>query len=693
MTGALPERARIVIIGGGIIGASTLYHLAKEGVRDCVLLERDRFASGTTWHAAGLTTRIRESHAQSRLVQYTSDLFRSLEAETGQATGYRENGALYIATNPIRHELLRRQSSASQHMGVRVDALNAGEVKERWPLLHVDDVLGGVFIHGNGQVNPLDATMALIKGARQWGGLAFEHTSVEDVLIRDGRAIGVRTPRGDIACDRVLLAGGLWSHKIAKRLGVAVPLHGAEHYYIVTEPMPSLARTTPVLGNPDERAYYKEDAGKLLVGFFEAVARPWPPKGEEIPKEFSFVELPGDLEHIQPQLNLAFRRVPALKDVGIKLFFCGPESFTSDSRALMGPTAEVRGLYVAAGFNSYGILSSGGAGKVMAAWLMDGIPPLAMTAMHAQRVMPFQANTRYMQDRVVEALGFNMSLHWPGHQLQERTQHPPLPRARLSDGLWCGYGRAGRMGDPPLLRYPRRVAPEDAEPRLSGVVSATCRRVHGGPRPGGTRRPVVLRKAPRQRPPCSRGPQLGVGERNGRARGSLCVHALAQRSRGHRSRPGRYPPITAAVLDRHWTRRAGARSLLVRGQHPSGPQCPDPRCDRAVRDVLAQWASLAWDPAGPLTDADLSSKALPFGHAQLVDIGYGRAWVLRRSYFGELGYEVYPTTDLCRLRFSMVVYPPGIPAEFSHRTRRSTKSLTTKVTKSHEGTLRQRFPL
>ena len=598
MTGALPERARIVIIEGGIIGASTLYHLAKEGVRDCVLLERDRFASGTTWHAAGLTTRIRESHAQSRLVQYTSDLFRSLEAETGQATGYRENGALYIATNPIRHELLRRQASASQHMGVRVDALNAGEVKERWPLLHVDDVLGGVFIHGNGQVNPLDATMALIKGARQWGGLAFEHTSVEDVLIRDGRAIGVRTPRGDIACDRVLLAGGLWSHKIAKRLGVAVPLHGAEHYYIVTGPMPSLARTTPVLGNPDERAYYKEDAGKLLVGFFEAVARPWPPKGEEIPKEFSFVELPGDLEHIEPQLNLAFRRVPALKE-RTKLFFCGPESFTSDSRALMGPTAEVRGLYVAAGFNSYGILSSGGAGKVMAGWLMDGIPPLAMTAMHAQRVMPFQANTRYMQDRVVEALGFNMSLHWPGHQLKSarNIRHSPVHDCLMAFGAVMGE-RAG-WEIPLYYDTPGASLPKTPSLAYQEWFPATCRRVHGGPRPGGTRRPVVLRKAARQRPPCSRGPQLGVGERNGRARGSLCVHALAQRSRGHRSRPGRYPPITAAVLDRHWTRRAGARSLLVRGQHLSGPQCPDPRCDRAVRDVLAQWASLAWDPAGP----------------------------------------------------------------------------------------------
>ncbi|HVW68876.1 MAG TPA: FAD-dependent oxidoreductase, partial [Steroidobacteraceae bacterium] len=424
----LPERARIVVIGGGIIGASTLYHLAKSGVQDCLLLERERFACGTTWHAAGLTTRIRDSRGQSRLVQYTSDLFQSLEAETGQATGYRENGALYIATNPVRHELLLRQASAAKHMGVRVDPLTPGEVKERWPLLYVDDVLGGVFIHGNGQVNPLDAAMALLKGARLNGGQALEHTPVEDVLVRDGRVIGVRTARGDIACERVLLAGGLWSHRIAKRLGVALPLYAAEHYYIVTEPIQGLARTTPVLGNPDERTYVKEDAGKLLVGFFEALARPWPARGSEIPTEFSFTELPGELEHIEPQLKLAFRRIPALNDAGIKLFFCGPESFTSDSRAFMGPAAGVEGLFVAAGFNSYGILSSGGAGKVMAAWLTEGLPPLAMTAMHAQRAMAFQANSRYMQDRVVEALGFNMSLHWPGHQVRtaRNIRHSPV---------------------------------------------------------------------------------------------------------------------------------------------------------------------------------------------------------------------------------------------------------------------------
>ena len=374
----LPERAPVVVLGGGIIGASILYHLAHRGVTGAVLLERDRIACGTTWHAAGIVGQLRDSKAQTELAQYTTRLFQSLEAETGQATGYKENGSITVALDPLRLELIRRNVSAAQRMGVECRYLTPAEIAERWPLLRTDDVLGGQFVPSNGQVNPLDVTTALVKGARRLGARAFEHTPVDDVLVQGGKVIGVRTARGDIACERVVLAGGMWTHALAKRLGVAVPLHAAEHYYVVTEPLPGLARTTPVLTVADERAYYKEDAGKLLVGFFEASGRAWPPQGRQIPASFSFDELPPDMEHVEQQLLLAFERVPALQTTGIQLFFCGPESFTPDGRAYLGPAADVRGLHVAAGFNSNGILSSGGAGKVMAEWLMDGLPPVGM---------------------------------------------------------------------------------------------------------------------------------------------------------------------------------------------------------------------------------------------------------------------------------------------------------------------------
>ncbi len=647
MSVSLPERARIVIIGGGIIGVSTLYHLAKAGVSDCVLLERDKLACGTTWHAAGLTTRLRESRGQSRLVQYTCELFRSLEAETGQATGYHENGAIYVAVDPIRMELLKRQASAAKHMGVRVDELAPGQISERWPLLHIEDVLGGIFIHGNGQVNPLDATMALIKGARQLGASAFEHTPMEEILVRDGRVVGVRTARGDIACDRVLLAGGLWTHDIAKRLGVALPLHAAEHYYIVTEPMSGLARTTPVLVVPDERCYYKEDAGKLLVGFFEAIAKPWPPRGATIPEQFSFAELPVDLEHIEGQLDLAFRRVPSLNDVGIKLFFCGPESFTSDSRAFMGPVADLRGLYVAAGFNSYGILSSGGAGKVMAAWMTDGLPPLAMTSMHAQRAMSFQANSRYMQDRAVEALGFNMSLHWPGHQPEtaRNIRHSPVHDRLIAAGAVMGeragweiplyFDRPGAsLPKTPSLAYQSwfpQLAAECVAARDSALlIDQSC---YGKLLITGPDALAALN-------------HISANELDVQVGRSVYTHWLNERG-----------GIEADVVI---LRMAEQRFLVITGP---GGQVRD-RCWFEINapatlsaqclDVTAQYGMFSLNgPASrrilqSLSDADLSSAGLPFGRAKLIDIGYGRAWVLRRSFLGELGYEIFPTSDLCR---------------------------------------------
>ena len=654
MSASLPERARIVIVGGGIIGVSTLYHLAKTSVSDCVLLERDRFASGTTWHAAGITTRLRDSRGQSRLVQYSCDLFRSLEAETGQATGYHENGAVYIATNPVRLELLKRQVSAAKHMGVRVDELVPAEVRERWPLLQVNDVLGGIFIHGNGQVNPLDATMALVKGARQHGALAFERTPVEDVLVRGGRVVGVRTARGDIACDRVLLAAGLWTHDIAKRLGVALPLHAAEHYYIVTEPMPGLARTTPVLGVPDEQCYYKEDAGKLLVGFFEAIAKPWPPRGEKIPEQFSFAELPVDLDHIEAQLDLAFRRVPSLKDVGIKLFFCGPESFTSDSRAFMGPVADIRGLFVAAGFNSYGILSSGGAGKVMAAWMVDGLPPLAMTAMHAQRAMSFQANSRYMRERVTEALGFNMSLHWPGHQLKtaRNIRHSPVHDRLMAAGAVMGeragweiplyFDRPGAsLPKTPSLAYqswfPQLTAECGAARDRAALIDQSC---YGKLLISGPDAVVALN-------------HVSANELDVPVGRSVYTHWLNKRG-------GIEADVVILRMDEQ-------RFLVVTGP---GGQVRDrcwfdvntpPKLSVQCFDVTSQYGMFSLHgPASrqilqSLSDADFSNAALPFGHGKIIDIGYGRAWVLRRSFIGELGYEVFPTTDLCRHIYDVLI--------------------------------------
>ncbi len=643
----LPPRARVVILGGGIIGASTLYHLAKDGIGDVVLLERDRFASGTTWHAAGIVGQLRDSKAQTELAQYTTALFQSLEQETGLGTGYRENGSMSLALTAQRLETIQRNVSAAKRLGVPAIFLTPDEVRRHWPLVRVDDVLGGQLVPSNGQVNPLDVTNALIRGARQRGAQAFEYTPVEDLLIKQGRVIGVRTAAGDIACERVLLAGGMWTHRFAKPLGIPVPLHAAEHFYIVTEAIPGLSRTTPILTVADERLYYKEDAGKLLIGGFEARGKAWPAPRESIPADFSFQELPPDFEHMEPLLNVAAQRLPVLNEVGVKLFFCGPESFTPDGRAYMGPAARVQGVYIAAGFNSNGILSSGGAGKVMSKWLIDGLPPVAMGTLHAQRALDFQANTRYLRERVTESIGMHMGLHWPGSQAvtARGIRHFPMHDRLIEAGAVMGerigweiplyFDRPGAViPDEPSLGYQTwfaQVAVECCAARDAAVlIDQSC---YGKLLVTGPDCVRLLNWV------CANQVDVSVGN-------SVYSHFL-------NARGGIEADVTL-------TRLAPDEFLIITG-HPS--QVRDLAWIRAqihpewrvqCHDVTAGYGMFAVsgprarDILAELTDADVSNEAFPFGAARLLDIGYARAWVLRRSFVGELGYEIYPTTEFCR---------------------------------------------
>ncbi|WP_116136908.1 FAD-dependent oxidoreductase [Trinickia diaoshuihuensis] len=658
MTQSLPERARVVVIGGGIIGASTLYHLAHKGIADAVLLERDRFASGTTWHAAGIVGQLRDSKAQTELAQYTTRLFQSLEQETGQATGYKENGSMTVALTPERLELIRRNVSSAKRMDVPCHYLTPAEIQERWPLLRVDDVLGGQFVPSNGQVNPLDVTTALIKGAKLKGAKAYENTPVLDVVVKDGKVKAVRTAHGDIACDRVLLAGGMWTHAFAKKLGISVPLHAAEHYYIVTEALPGLARTTPVLTVADERTYYKEDAGKLLVGFFEAKGNAWPKPGAQIPSGFSFTELPPDMDHMEPQLLAAFDRVPVLQNTGIQLFFCGPESFTPDGRAYMGPTADIAGLYVAAGFNSNGILSSGGAGKVMADWLIDGLPPVSMGTLHAQRALPFQANTRYVRERVAESIGMHMTLHWPGHQVATArgVRQFPMHDRLIAAGAVMGE----RIGWEFPLYFADAGAQLPHEPSLKRQAWF----------------PMVERECLAARDAALLIDQSCYGKLLVKGRDAL--KALEHVSANRIDVPVGHSVYTHWLNERGGieadvtiTRLADNEFMIVTG-HPSQvrDRCwfeahVDPAWNVQIHDVTT--AHAMFSVSGPrsreilqqLTDADVSNAAFPFGQARLIDVGLARCWVLRRSFVGELGYEIYPTTDVARHVFDELMRVGG----------------------------------
>ena len=643
---SLPDRANVVIIGGGVAGCSIAYHLTKLGVTDVVLLERQRLTSGTTWHAAGLVGQLRASRNLTELAKYTADLYHSLEAETGQATGFRQNGSISVATTPARLEELLRGASMGKTFGLAVDVLSPGEIKERWPLLSVDDVVGGVFLPKDGQTNPIDTTQALARGAKQRGARIFENTAVRKIRVERGRATGVELDDGFIAAGTVVLCAGMWSHRLAADCAVTVPLHAAEHFYIVTEPMAGLPGNLPVLRVQDECAYYKEDAGKLLVGCFEPVAKPWGMQG--IPEDFSFETLPEDYEHFEPILDAAMKRVPALADAGIQLFFNGPESFTPDDRYYVGETPEVRDLFVATGFNSIGIQSSGGVGKVLAQWIVDRHPPVDLADVDIRRVMPFQVNRRYLRDRTVETLGLLYAMHWPYYQYRtargvRRTPlHDRLVAAGACMGETAGWERPNwfaAAGVAPRYEYSygrqnwfEACAAECAATRDAVALYDQC--CFAKFLVQGADACAFLNRVSTADVDVAPGRIVytqWLNERGG-IEADLTITRLDEQE---------YLVVTAAA--------AQTRDLAwIRGQLGAQPAL---RC--AITDVTSGIAMLG--VMGPrsrellqkLSGADLSNAAHPFGHSGELEIGYARVRASRITYVGELGFELYLPSEHC----------------------------------------------
>lgn len=431
MDASLPQHELdVIIIGGGIAGCSVAYHLTKIGVTNVALFERKQLTCGTTWHAAGLVTQLRATRNMTELAKYTGELFSSLEAETGQATGFRQNGSIRVALNMDRLEELKRGVSMARNFGLEAHVLGPEEIEERWSPVNISQIVGGVWMPKDGQVNPADVTMALAKGAKAGGASIHEGIKVNRILVENGRATGVETDQGIVTAKSTVICGGMWSRTLAGDIGVSLPLHAAEHFYIVTEPIPDLQRDIPVLFVSDEHAYYKEDAGKILLGCFEPSAKPWGIDG--IPDDFCFDSLPDDFDHFEPILEKATRRVPMLSEAGIQLFFNGPESFTPDNRYLLGQTAEIDGLFCACGFNSVGILSSGGVGKALASWIKNRRPPMELIDVDIRRMQPFQSNRNYLRDRTTETLGLLMDMHWPNRQYETSRE---LRRSPFHDRL------------------------------------------------------------------------------------------------------------------------------------------------------------------------------------------------------------------------------------------------------------------
>ncbi len=416
MSNNIPSSAKVVVIGGGVAGCSVAYHLAKYGWKDVVLLERDQLTSGTTWHAAGLIGQVGSSATITKLRNHSLNLYKDLEKETGLSTGLKQNGSLTVATTSGRLDELKRQVNTAQLFNVEANEISVEKIKEIYPLINTDDVVGGVHIPKDGQADPVGVTNVLAKAAKNNGAKIIEKCLVNKILTKNKRIEGVETSQGKIECEYVVLASGMWSRQIAADINVSIPLYPVEHFYILTEPIKNIDKALPVLRDYNHCLYIKEDAGKFLVGIFEPNAKPAFTKDKKVPNDFSFSELPEDFDHFEPYLMHAIKRIPKLETVGIRKFFNGPESFTPDSNYLLGETPEIKNFFVCCGFNSIGIVSAGGAGKVTAEWMInDGLSD-DVFSLDISRFEKFHSDTNFIIERAAESLGNQYAMHWPYKQ-------------------------------------------------------------------------------------------------------------------------------------------------------------------------------------------------------------------------------------------------------------------------------------
>ena len=653
----LPSRASAVVIGGGVTGASVAYHLAKLGWQDVVLLERRQFACGTTWHAAGLIGTMRANDSHAKLCEYSMRLLHDLEQETGQSTGFRQVGSLSIAHSADRWQELRRVASMNNAFGVtRVDTVTADEVKNLYPLIKSDDLLGGTYVEHDGKGSPIDVTMAFIKGARGRGALCLENVEVLDVIVNNARVAGVKTAAGDIQTDFVVNAGGMWARHLGRQSGVNIPLHACEHYYAVTEKHESITDGLPVLRDHDKCAYYREDAGALLVGAFEAKAVAWGQHG--IPKDFCFDEIPGHVEEqLMPVLEDAMERVPVLADLGWRTFFCGPESFTPDDQFHLGEAPEVKNYFVAAGLNSVGIQSSGGLGKACAEWMHHGHPPLDLWGNDLRRMYPFMGTQKFIEERVEESLGLLYARHYPYLQFETARNirlspiHQRHVEHRAAFGQVSGWER------------PNWYAPEGVTPEYEYSFGKQNWFGYSAEEHRAARESVALfdQSTFSKYMVCGRD-ALALLQKISSANVDIPVNRMVY-THWLNERGGIEADLTIVRLkETEFMVISGAavthRDLDWLRRHLDS----DAHC--FVSDVTHSYAMLG--VMGPnarallssITDIALDTEAFSFGSSQETEIGYAPCRLSRVSFVGELGWEVLVTSDMATHVFD-TIYSAG----------------------------------
>jgi 4-methylaminobutanoate oxidase (formaldehyde-forming) len=639
-----PNKARVVIIGGGVIGCSVAYHLTKLGWTDVVLLERKQLTSGTTWHAAGLIAQLRATQNMTKLAKYSQELYGTLEEETGVATGFKRCGSITVALTEDRKEEIYRQASMARAFGVDVEEISPDEVKAKYEHLNIDGVVAGVYLPKDGQGDPANIALALAKGARQRGAIVKERVKATGVL-RDGRRItGVQWEdaggEGTIECDHVVNCAGMWGREVGEMLGTNVPLQACEHFYIVTEAIEGLTQL-PVLRVPDECAYYKEDAGKMLLGAFEPVSKPWGP----IPADFEFDQLPEDFDHFEPILENAVERMPMLAEAGIHTFFNGPESFTPDDAYHLGLAPEMDNVWVAAGFNSIGIQSAGGAGMALAQWMDDGAKPFDLGDVDISRMQPFMGNKSFLMERAKETLGLLYADHYPYRQkdtvrgVRRTPFHHHLKERGAVFGELSGWERANwfaRDGQDPEYKYGWQrqnffdnVRDEHIAVRTGvGMYDMSS---FGKIRVEGSDAEAFMN-------------YVGGGDYS--VPNGKIVYTQFLNTRGGieadvtvtRLEETAYLVVTPAatcLADQTWLKRHVGDYRVVITDVTAG------------EGVLAIMGPRSRELLQLVSPNDFSNATNPFGTAQDIEIGMGMARAHRVTYVGELGWEIYVSADQC----------------------------------------------
>ena len=648
----LPTNAKVVVIGGGVAGCSVAYHLAKYGWKDTVLLERDQLTSGTTWHAAGLVGQLGASSTITRLRKYSLNLYKELEKKTGLSTGLKQNGAITIASTPERLQELLRQATAAKLFDVNAESVNKQRIKELYPVINDDDILGGVYMPEDGQADPIGVTNVLAKAAKMEGAQIFEKTPVEKILVKDKKIVGVQTKFGKIDCEYVVIATGMWSRQIGEDIGVSIPLYPNEHFYIITEPLDKLPKNLPVLRDYNSCLYLKEDAGKMLVGIFEPNAKPAFKDKGKVPEDFSFGEFPDDFDHFEPYLEKSFQRLPMLETAGIRKFFSGPESFTPDTQYLLGETPEVNNLFTCCGFNSIGIASSGGAGRVTAEWMINGYMNEDLFSLDIKRFQKFHSSKKFIMERVTETLGDLYGMHWPYKQHNTSRNQRLLPYHEELKKEGACFGQSGEYERPMWYaldgvkpEYQYSFNQQNWYPSAEYECKNTTQNVGLFELSPFSKYEIKGEKAYEElQRLCTANIKNEIGK-------CTYTHMLNEGA-------GIETDLTVVCLDKNYFRIISSAAVRT---HDKAHILKHLSNEVEFKDVTDDFVCLGiFGPKSrgllsKTTKEDLSNDSFKFGTGKYIELNSTNVWVQRLSYVGELGYELYIKREDAKEIYDLII--------------------------------------